>query len=115
MTSLIRRQEKFAADLFWAFDSGNFEGIAEGYQKIPSDNRLLIFDVLMTSSLFMSKFAYMSSSGKSLEHSEESYHAVCCRSYIPAKGGQSIFLCSGLFTQQFSAPTTSTSTRDFFG
>ena len=44
-TLLIRRQEKFAADLFRAFSLGDFEGIAEGYQKIPADTRLVIFNV----------------------------------------------------------------------
>lgn len=45
LTLLIRRQEKFAANLFRAFSSGDFEGIAEGYQKIPPETKIFIFNV----------------------------------------------------------------------
>jgi hypothetical protein len=41
----VRRQEKFAADLFRAFSSGDFEGIAEGHQKISPGTRLFILNV----------------------------------------------------------------------
>lgn len=40
----LPRQEKFAANLFRAFSSGDFEGIAEGYQKIPPETKIFIFN-----------------------------------------------------------------------
>jgi len=87
LTPLNRRQEKFATDLFRALSSGDLEEIAEGYRKIPSDARLLIFNVPDDSESLTSKFAYVSFLGCGPKCSEEYHYAVRCRNHIPAKGG----------------------------